>query len=141
LAEKLLLAGNSLPLRPLRAYLASQKSRGRKISRRNQVLNRLLLLPALCLISPFVRLGCISKFKKKPFHDSHYADSAPRTKYLAEAKALFKSNKGQLPKGNTSPPRIFLVTPQALKSSVVMKDSFGFDTSNDYCPLRGLGDV
>jgi nucleoside phosphorylase len=93
------------------------------------------------VVSPIVRFDCISKFKREPFHATHYSDSSPKTKLLAKAKTLFKANEGQLPKDNTRPPKIFLVSPRAIKSSVVTTDFFGFDTSNDYYHLQGLGDV
>jgi len=93
------------------------------------------------IVSPVVRFDCISKFKRKPFHDTHYSDSPANGKYFAKAKTLFKANAGQLPKENTRPPKIVLVSPTALSSSVVTTDFFGFDTSKNYYKLQGLGDV
>ena len=93
------------------------------------------------VVSPIVRFDCISKFKSKPFHDAHYSSVAPKTKYLATAKTLFKANAGQLPKDNTRPPNIVRVAPSALTSSVVTTDFFGFDTSDNHYHLQGLGDV
>src|SRR5262245_34981323 len=93
------------------------------------------------VVSPVVRFDCISKFKREPFHDTHYASRAARTTYLARARALFKANAGQLPKDNTRPPKIARVSPSAFASSVVTTDFFGFDTSDDHFHLQGLGDV
>jgi hypothetical protein len=93
------------------------------------------------VVSPIVRFDCISKFKSKPFRKAHYSSVAPKTKYFATAKKLFKANAGQLPKDNTRPPSIVRVAPSALTSSVVTTDFFGFDTSDNHYHLRGLGDV
>jgi hypothetical protein len=91
------------------------------------------------IVSPIVRFDCKKWLKSEPFHDAHYQDSAPKTKYLAKAKTLFKANAGQLPKDNSRPPKIVRST--GLTSSVVTTDFFGFDTSNNYYGLQGLGDV
>lgn len=93
------------------------------------------------VVSPIVRFDCIAKFKHEPFHSAHYSSVAPKTKYFAAAKKLFKANAGQLPKDNTRPPTIVRVAPSALASSVVTTDFFGFDTSNNHYHLKGLGDV
>ena len=93
------------------------------------------------VVSPVVRFDCISKFKREPFHDSHYASLAPKTEYLTRAKMLFRANAAQLPKENTRPPRIVRVSTGAVASSVVTTDFFGFDTSDNHYHLRGLGDV
>jgi len=93
------------------------------------------------VVSPIVRFDCISKFKSEQFHDAHYSSVAPKTKYLATAKTLFKANSGQLPKENTRPPNIVRVTPTALASSVMTTDFFGFDTSDNHYHLQGLADV
>jgi hypothetical protein len=93
------------------------------------------------VVSPIVRFDCISKFKSEPFHDAHYSSVAPKTKYLATAKTLFKANSGQLPKENTRSPNIVQVAPTALKSSVMTTDFFGFDTSDNHYHLQGLADV
>ena len=93
------------------------------------------------VVSPIVRFDCISKFKSEPFHDAHYSSVAPKTKYLATAKTLFKANSGQLPKENTRAPNIVRVAPTALKSSVMTTDFFGFDTSDNRYHLQGMADV
>jgi nucleoside phosphorylase len=93
------------------------------------------------VVSPIVRFDCTSKFKKELFHNAHYSSVVPKTKYLNTANGLFKANAAQLPKDNTRPPKIFQVAPTALTSSVVTTDFFGFDTSNNYYKLQGLGDV
>jgi len=91
------------------------------------------------VVSPIVRFDCIKWLKSEPFHAASYKDSAPRTKFLAKAKTLFKANAGQLPPDNKRPPKIVRST--RLPSSVLTTDFFGFDTSNNYYKLRGLGDV
>jgi nucleoside phosphorylase len=93
------------------------------------------------VVSPIVRFDCISKFKAEPFHDAHYSSVAPKTKYLATAKTLFKANSGQLPKENTRPPNIVRVAPTAVASSVMTTDFFGFDTSDNHYHLQGMADV
>lgn len=91
------------------------------------------------IVSPIVRFDCKKWLKSEPFHGAHYQDGAPKTKYLAKAKTLFKANAGQLPKDKSRPPKIVRST--GLTSSVVTTDFFGFDTSNNYYGLQGLGDV
>src|SRR5262249_7544877 len=93
------------------------------------------------VVSPIVRFDCTSKFRRAPFHGAHYSSIAPKTKYLATAKTLFKANAGQLPKENRRQPDIVLDAPSALTSSVVTTDFFGFDTSDNHYQLQGLGDV
>jgi nucleoside phosphorylase len=93
------------------------------------------------VVSPIVRFDCIAKFKSEPFHDAHYSSVAPKTKYLATAKTLFKANSGQLPKENTRPPNIVRVAPTALASSVMTTDFFGFDTSDNHYHLQKMADV
>jgi nucleoside phosphorylase len=93
------------------------------------------------VVSPIVRFDCTAKFKREPFRNAHYSNAAPKTRYLATAKTLFKANADQLPKDNTRQPKIVRVAPRALPSSVVTTDFFGFDTSNDRYHLQGLGDV
>jgi hypothetical protein len=77
--------------------------------------------------------------KSEPLHDAHFQDGAPKTKFLAKAKTLFKTNSGQLPKDNARPPKI--VRSGGLTLSVLTTDFFGFDTSNNRFGLKGLGDV
>ena len=93
------------------------------------------------VVSPIVRFDCNSKFKKEPFHDAHYSNVEPNTKYFATAKRLFKANAGRLPKDNTRQPKIMRTPPNTLHRSVVTTDFFGFDTSDDHFHLQGLGDV
>lgn len=91
------------------------------------------------VVSPIVRFDCKKWLKSEPYYAAHYQDSAPKAKYLAKAKTLFKANAGQLPKDNTRPPKI--VRSSGLPSSVLTTDFFGFDTSNNYYGLQKLGDV
>ena len=91
------------------------------------------------VVSRMVRFDCTKWLKKEPFHSQVFTDSAPNTKYLAEAKKLFKANAGQLPKTNTRAARI--VRSSGPSTSVVTTDFFGFDTSNNRYKLQGLGAV
>lgn len=91
------------------------------------------------IVSPIVRFDCLKWLKNEPFHDAHYQDGAPKTKYFAQAKTLFKANAGQLPKDNTRPPKI--VRSSGLTSAVLTTDFFGFDTSDNHYGLKGMGDV
>jgi hypothetical protein len=93
------------------------------------------------VVSPIVRFDCLSKFKSEPFRNAHYSSIAPKSKYFAMARKLFKANAGQLPKDNIRPPKIVQVSPRALESSVVTTDFFGFDTSDNHYHLQGLGDM
>ena len=93
------------------------------------------------IVSPIVRFDCLSKFKKQPFAQEHFSSKSAKTTKFTQAKALFKANAGQLPKDNTRAPKIFVVKPSGLSSSVVTTDFFGFDTSDDHFHLQGLGDV
>jgi nucleoside phosphorylase len=93
------------------------------------------------IVSPIVRFDCISKFKSKPFAQAHYSSQPAKPAYFATARKLFKANASQLPKDNRRLPEIVRVAPQALKSSVVTTDFFGFDTSDNHYKLQGLGDV
>src|SRR6266700_7523255 len=93
------------------------------------------------IVSPIVRFDCTAKFKKEPFHAEHYSSIAVTRKFFKAAKTLFKTNAGQLPKDNTRPPKIVTAAPNALSSSVVTTDFFGFDTSDDHYQLQGLGNV
>ena len=91
------------------------------------------------VVSPIVRFDCLKWLKKEPFHDQSFKSAAPLTKHFAKAKALFKANSGQLPQENTRPPKIIRGT--AADSAVLTTDFFGFDTSNDFYRLQGLGAV
>lgn len=91
------------------------------------------------VVSPIVRFDCKKWLKSEPFHDADYKDGTPATKYFAKAKTLFKADAGQLPKDNSRPPKI--ARSSGLKSAVLTTDFFGFDTSNNYYGLQGLGAV
>jgi Phosphorylase superfamily len=91
------------------------------------------------IVSPIVRFDCRKWLKSEPYHNADYKDGAPNSRYFATAKTLFKANSGQLPKDNTRPPQI--VSSAGLPKSVVTTDFFGFDTSNNYYGLKGLGAV
>jgi hypothetical protein len=93
------------------------------------------------VVSPTVRFDCKKKFKSRPFHDAGYWSVPARTRSFAVARRLFKANAAQLPKENARLPKIFTAAPGALPRSVVTTDFFGFDTSNDYYGLQGLGYV
>jgi len=49
------------------------------------------------VVSPVVRFDCLSKFKKAPFKQAHYASVAPKTTHFSKAQELFKTNASQLP--------------------------------------------
>ena len=66
-------------------------------------------------------------------------ETLPNQKLFAKAKALFNANEAQLPKDNPRPPKITIT--RAVKASVLTTDFFGFDTSNDFYKLQGLGSV
>jgi hypothetical protein len=96
------------------------------------------------IVSPVVRFDCTNprkSFKKAAFHDAHYSSAKAKTKFFAKAQTLFSANSDQLPKDNTRKPKIVTVAPDELASSVVTTDFFGFDTSNDFYKLQGLGDL
>jgi len=93
------------------------------------------------IVSPIVRFDCTSKFKREPFHQSHYSSVRPKTTYFGAINRLIKTNAGQLPKDNRRAPRIVQVPPNQLSSSVVTTDFFGFDTSDNHYDLQGLGDL
>jgi hypothetical protein len=93
------------------------------------------------IVSPIVRFDCTAKFKKEPFAQAHFSSKAAKPKLFAKARSLFKANASQLPKDNTRAPKIISVPVDALESSVLTTDFFGFDTSDNHYKLRGLGDV
>jgi hypothetical protein len=91
------------------------------------------------VVSPIVRFDCKHWLKTEPYHDADYTAGAPRAKYLAKARTLFKANAGQLPKDNARSPKI--LRSKAPAASVLTTDFFGFDTSDDHYGLQGLGSV
>jgi nucleoside phosphorylase len=91
------------------------------------------------IVSPIVRFDGLNWLKSAPYHDAVYKDVAPKTKFFAQAKTLFKANAAQLPPDNKRPPKI--VVSKSPATSVVTTDFFGFDTSNNHYGLQGLGDV
>jgi hypothetical protein len=91
------------------------------------------------VVSPIVRFDCKQWLKAEPYHDADYTAGAPRAKYLAKARTLFKANAGQLPKDNPRAPKI--LRSKAPAASVLTTDFFGFDTSDDRYGLQGLGSV
>jgi len=93
------------------------------------------------IVSPVVRFDCISKFKREPFHEAHYSSMRPKTTYFGAINRLISTNAGQLPKDNKRAPKIVQVSPDALSSSVVTTDFFGFDTSDNHYHLQKLGDL
>lgn len=93
------------------------------------------------IVSPIVRFDSRKWLKDTPFAESHYHSIAAQTKFYLDAKQLFKYNSHQLPSDNARLPDIVTVSPNQLSSSVVTTDFFGFDTSDDYYGLQGLGDI
>src|SRR5262245_28079704 len=93
------------------------------------------------IVSPIVRFDCTSKFKREPFHQSHYSSVRPKTTYFGAINRLIKTHAGQLPKDNRRAPRIVQVPPNQLSSSVVPHAFVGFDTSDNHYARQGLGDL
>jgi hypothetical protein len=93
------------------------------------------------VVSPVVRFDCQRWLKAPPYVGAHYQASPPSTKFFGKAKQLFKANFKQLPRDDKRQPKIVLVPPGRLSSSVVTTDFFGFDTSNNKYKLWGQGDV
>lgn len=91
------------------------------------------------VVSPIVRFDCLKWLKKEPFAHGDFKSTVPNQKLFAKAKALFKANEAQLPKDNPRRPKI--TTTRAVKASVLTTDFFGFDTSNNFYQLQGLGSV
>ena len=91
------------------------------------------------VVSPIVRFDCLKWLKKESFARQDFRSTAPKRKLFAKAKTLFKANEAQLPKDNPRPPKI--TTTRAVNASVLTTDFFGFDTSNDFFGLQGLGSV
>ena len=90
-------------------------------------------------VSPIVRFDCKKWLKSEPFHATSYKDSGSKTKYFAQCKTLFKANAGRLPPDNKRPPKI--MKSANVKAAVLTTDFFGFDTSNDFYGLQGMGSV
>jgi hypothetical protein len=91
------------------------------------------------VLSPIVGFDCQKWLKGQPYKATYYKDTNPQTKYLNQAKTLFKANAGQLPPDNTRPPVI--IRTKDNPSSVVTTDFFGFDTSDNHYQLQGQGAV
>ncbi len=91
------------------------------------------------VVSSIVRFDCLKWLKKEPFAQEDFKSTAPNRKLFAKAKVLFKANEAQLPKDNARPPKI--VTARTAKAAVLTTDFFGFDTSNNFYKLQGLGSV
>jgi Phosphorylase superfamily len=91
------------------------------------------------VVSPIVRFDGKKWLKKPPYGSAHFEDGAPSRKYFPEAKRLFKANSDQLPKTNTRPPKVSVST--QLSTAVLTTDFFGFDTSENFYGLKGLGAV
>jgi hypothetical protein len=91
------------------------------------------------VVSPIVRFDGQKWLKSPPYGMEHFKDGSPSRKYLSQAKALFKVNSDRLPASNTRPPKI--TVSNKLPSEVLTTDFFGFDTSNNYYHLKGLGGV
>ena len=91
------------------------------------------------VVSPIVRFDCLKWLKKEPFAGQDFHSATPNRKLFAKARSLFKSNEGQLPKDNPRRPKIIVT--RGVDASVLTTDFFGFDTSNDFYHLQGLGAV
>jgi Phosphorylase superfamily len=93
------------------------------------------------IVSPVVRFDSRKWLKRAPFADAHFSSRAVKATHFADARKLFKANADQLPKTNTRLPKIVRVSPSGLSASVVTTDFFGFDTSNNFYKLWGIGDL
>jgi purine-nucleoside phosphorylase len=93
------------------------------------------------IVSPVVRFDCTSKFRNEPFAQDHFSSVAAKTTHFSTARSLFRANAPRLPPDNERLPQIVVVAPNAVQSSVVTTDFFGFDTSDNHFELQGLGDV
>lgn len=93
------------------------------------------------IVSTIVRFVSRKWLRPAPYSSAHYSDGASNPKYFTTAKKLFKANAGQLPQDNKRPPKIVRVSPSGLSSGVATTDFFGFDTSENYYKLWGLGDL
>jgi hypothetical protein len=91
------------------------------------------------VVSPIVSFDGQKWLKNPPYGSAHFTNGSPSNRYLSAAKSLFKANADQLPTDNTRPPQIRVST--KLASAVLTTDFFGFDTSNNYYHLKGLGAV
>jgi hypothetical protein len=91
------------------------------------------------IVSPIVRFDCLKWLKKAQFHEAHFEDGAPSTRFFSQAKTLFKANADQLPRDNKRPPKI--MRSSKLTSAVLTTDFFGFDTSDNHYGLKDLGAV
>jgi hypothetical protein len=91
------------------------------------------------VVSPIVRFDGKKWLRSEPFHAAHFQDGKPSSRFLAQARTLFKANSDQLPQDNTRLPRI--VRTSSLSEAVLTTDFFGFDTSNNHYQLKGLGAV
>jgi nucleoside phosphorylase len=93
------------------------------------------------IVSPVVRFASRKWLKAAAFAQANYHSVPPPTKYFPKTRELFKFNSDQLPSDNTRQPKITNVPPGKLAASVVTTDFFGFDTSNNYYGLKGVGDL
>src|SRR5258706_523394 len=91
------------------------------------------------VVSPIVRVDCQKWLESEAFRETSCKSAACKGKYLAKAKTLFKANAGRLPPDNTPPPK--MMKSADVKSAVLTTDFFGFDTSNDFYGLQGMGSV
>ena len=93
------------------------------------------------IVSPVVHFDCIRNFKARFGGEPPFSSSPPKTTHFAKAEMLFSANSRQLPRDNTRAPVIVTVAEGDVAASVVTTDFFGFDTSDNYYKLQGLGDL
>ena len=92
------------------------------------------------MVRPIVPLDGTHWLRSTPYHNAIYKDvAAANSNCFSTATKLFKANSGSYPKIALDPPRIVQTTGPS--SSVVTTDFFGFDTSDDFYKLQGLGDL
>jgi Phosphorylase superfamily len=90
------------------------------------------------VVSPIVRFDGNKWLKKPPYDHASFHDGSPKLN-RATAQKLFKANAARLPPDNRRAPKIILG--KTLPQCVLTTDFFGFDTSNNYYGLKGLGAV
>ena len=91
------------------------------------------------VISPIVTFDSLKWLRKEPFAKQSFTSAPPKTRLLATAEKLFAANAARLPPDNKRPPKI--VQSKSVATSVLTTDFFGFDTSDNFYELQGLGSV
>jgi len=93
------------------------------------------------IVAPIVRFVSRKWLRRAPYSSDNFSSKSANSKLFAKAKDLFKANSGQLPPDHTRAPKIVRVAPSNLSECIATTDFFGFDTSEDFYKLKGLGDL